>query len=452
MKYKKKRENIVEKHKSRKNKKTKLPQFFVVKLQLKSFSKKKKSLHKKVFFFNLIRKKKKKLHAKKKFFFITKKKPTKKKMLGEFAWDADGASYLGILKQHPLDPEIRSEEGKLFNSVSPEEIKANKKKFPLLYHIFGWYGFFGDDNWDEDREFLEDSLAEEAGFTAWIWYPASFGYSESSFEEVKVTHDPEKKGDIHIHALDGEEIILTTLTKDNLFETQGFEVVKSSELKSKYEFDLCNDTSKRVFETLRDKICLRNHADREVNGRQIYYLTKNLFDELEHDDVMSYFEEKLHLRKLYPLICDCLFTDPEDNELFNAFACVIPAGKHIGPQAVHRDSLYDSVSLFFYLSEPCDPQTGFFPFSHRILTAVKHQISTQQCPKLDVGDVLFMDGKLLHHGLGSTTFVHDQPRILFIFQYRAKCTRAKRSKNIQRALQATSHHPDQFVTNFHHAD
>lgn len=385
------------------------------------------------------------------------KKRIRKKMICEFQWNEDGEWYIGILQRHNVeyDSQRQNIEQKVFLEHIYER-KCLQKKFPLLCSIFGIQNFVTDFAWHADLHWFEEKLIQEHQIRAWIWYPPSFENPSSTFEEVDIYL--ESKFDIRLESLDKDKINFYKIPEYEL-SSVGLQILTHHTLTSVYNLDLQSKNALQVYNIIYEQIQKCHHPDRQVNARQIYYLTSRLFadkqpfvQEILHlgIDIKNFFAKQLHLNNLTPLLSNLLQLDEgggQQLELFDAFVCVIPANKQVNAQTVHRDSLYESVSLFFYLKEPCDPQTGFFTFSHRLLTTVKQGIGTYRKPQIQVGDILLMSGKMLHHGLASTT-IHDTPRLLFIFQYRKKMKRLERSQLLATASEAQRTFPELFPTSF----
>ena len=238
-----------------------------------------------------------------------------------------------------------------------------------------------------------------------IWYPASFDCPTDQFEPVIV--GPELK----INNLEGDIIQFHSL-RENKLQSFGFELIPN--VISNYE---------SFHDWIITKIKM-NENDKCINKRKIFYL-----DTLTQLN-FSLLESKIQFdSNVIDKIKKYLKTD--DLELWNAFVSYIPLGLVCPDQVIHRDCLYDSISLFFYLDDSTDPKTQFFPFSHRLVLCIENGLSVPFIPDLKKGDVFLMDGKLFHGGVKGETSKKD--RLLYVFQYRDKNeTRSSRAKNIKK--------------------
>ncbi len=324
-------------------------------------------------------------------------------MLCEFTW-SDDALYLGIIQRHGYKPH---EKHTAVSEQSPLE-------FQLLQHIFGKEGFVPSSRFDPDRRWLQENLQTSETFEAFIWYPCNMVSLEDQFEKVSISRG-EKKYEIQITSMDGEVIPYTKVSMD--FFPAGFCQLDETKLKDSYDLDL---TSQQDFN--QEIIGLLRHADRTVTRRRIHYLDK-LIPLLP----LTHYEQRLKLERIHPLIRH--FLNVEDIYLWNAFVVVIDANQQIPAQIMHRDTLCESVSLFFYLDDPCDPGTAFWPYSHRLTGAIKEGLTSKVCPKLHKGQMIAIHGRMLHQGCESTTS-HAQRRVLYVFQYRPVMSRSDRSKSI----------------------
>ena len=127
-------------------------------------------------------------------------------------------------------------------------------------------------------------------------------------------------------------------------------------------------------------------------------------------------EKKLGLNKIRPFIAHYLKTE-QKLEIWNWFISSVNSDSDVTNQIVHRDSISDSVSVFLFLDNPTSPPTQFFPFTHRLVEAIRSGISKPVHWNAVPGEILLMDGKLLHGGTRTTTTI-ERPRILMVFQYR----------------------------------
>ncbi len=361
------------------------------------------------------------------FFSTVKKREKTNQMLCECQWGADEQYYLCIIKKSlPFVPDAEQ--------LSIEEDDA----LPLCKQIWGkqaiMKGLISDCYW------LEQQLINREPFSAILWYPASFLCPEDMHEKVTLQYQWRGHFDVDIHSetKDHDRIPMRPVNF-NKFASCGWEVVP-------WKHNQPMSTLSNFHAKLLELVHIQK-PHREVQKRQIYYLSE-LFK--KHGKIaLKEIENDFELHELHPLLKSCMhLTASEELELWNAFVVVIPAGKKVPPQIVHRDSFYQSVSVCFYLDEPCDPQTSMYPFTDRLLNGIRQGFIQPSTPRLlPLENVLIMNGRLLHFGAGSTQ-IHDKTRVLYIFQYRPKMTRAQRSKQVQMASKSVTTGSEATMTTF----
>ncbi len=317
----------------------------------------------------------------------------KKSMLAEFEWAT--TSCLGVLM----------ETGKM------NELINNSSNCPLVSKIFGSDGLLS--GFKKDHEWLEVHLStQEEEFPGFIWYPASFEFPENQIEPVLISCTSNK---LRIFSMDHDEIKWTKLNKNKL-KSMGFDVFPKSILAGDklYEYTL--------------KYIKSTKSEKCINKRKIYY-----FEDLKVIESYIEFNPIIYLKIKESLHC-------EEIELWNAFISFVPVGTTCLNQVVHRDCLYDSISIFFYLDDSNIPMTQFYPMSHRLLSSVQDGFSKPHIPELKTNDILMMDGKLFHGGLKGTPV--NRNRMLYVFQYRDKrekrTTQVKKMKFIEQLAQKDS--------------
>lgn len=379
-------------------------------------------------------------------------------MLCEVAW-TKGQYFLAALIKNPEIPQ----------KVSPQDTDTKEEReslsFPLLNTIFGPYSFLK--GYRKEHEWLQNQLQEfQEPFQATLWYPAFFttpgllsdDSSDSvevdtnvvdtaggdSFEQVLISRSSDEKEQIKIISRKDKSPIEYVVVKP-LFVHFGFQLVTANMLQKKYGFNLLENGPRFHKKVLKE--ISRKDSDRTVKNRLIYYLD-SLFPDMSLGEIAK---EYLDLDYIMPLI-GCLMQWNQrahaQIELFSAFVVVVPTGKEVPDQMIHRDSLYESMSIFFYLDDLCEPRTGFFPFTHRLLQPLEIEQSVLEgefIPKMRRGDVLFMDGRLSHHGLGSHGKVNDRPRVLYVFQFQLKCGRKQQSQQINQYRKQLAQVPHQTV-------
>ncbi len=340
-------------------------------------------------------------------------------MIGEFKW-SDEKKYLGVILEH--------------NHIPPDKHATYSEQnfeidFNLLLNIFGPSGFAMSSRFDADRVWLQENLIKNEMFEAFIWYPANVNTSTDEFEKVHIERG-EAKYDIHItsHGEEDLEVICFYKISPNDFTTNGLSIINEAKMKDTYSIDLSD------YRDFNDEISAKLvHVDRTVTERHIHYL-----DKLIPLQQLSYYEERLGLNRLHNMVK--ILCHADKIELWNAFVVVVEANKLTPIQILHRDAYYDSVSLFFYLDEPCDPGTMFWPLTHRLTGALVEGLCTSQAPKLKVGQILAMHGRMLHQGCPSSS-IHSKQRMLYVFQYRPCMKRAERARvvsEIKHALEMGS--------------
>ncbi len=332
-------------------------------------------------------------------------------MLCEFTW-SDNNTYIGIIQQHPYIPHEKHKE------ISEQDFED---EFALLTNIFGANAFLPSSRFDRDRIWLRENLHQTDKFDAYIWYPADINTRVDAFEKVRIQR-AESKFDIKITAIEEgveeEEVINYSKISKNDFFSAGLCILDETKLKDSYKLDL---SAKLDFN---DEISRKlSQVDRVVTERHIHYL-----DKLLPLEPLIYYEERLGLDKLHPLIKH--FLQEERIELWNAFVVAVESNKLAPAQILHRDSYYDSLSLFFYLDVPCDPGTFFWPFTHRLTGAIKEGLVSEFCPTLKVGNILVMHGRMLHQGCASTV-LQARKRMLYVFSYRSRMPRSQRAKLVE---------------------
>jgi hypothetical protein len=343
-------------------------------------------------------------------------------MLCEIEWDKQ--VYVGVI-QHTETP----------HTYSPEELKGTTTttKYSFLCKTFGESGIVKGKSWNGEQKQFEEEFEQQELVRACIWYPCSFLAPGDTYEQILLQKSPVLKMFGGPQFL---ERIHWSLIDHNL-KTTGYEVFRADSLLKNFHLELTKECK-----YLYDKVLTlaTQTPDREVAQRQIFYLNEK--NHISAKDV----ETSLQLHKIYPLLEK--YFEKKQFELWNAFLCVVPANKMVPAQMVHRDTCYESLSVFFYLRSPCDPQTGFFSFTHRLVMGIKQGIGSQaEKPRLEVGDILLMNGQLFHYGLESTQ-PYPVPRILFIFQYRTVVSRLERSRMVHRFKRITTEYPDYFPTIF----
>lgn len=222
--------------------------------------------------------------------------------------------------------------------------------------------------------------------TGYIWYPASFQYPTDQFEKVIF-----QKNSTKIYSLEMQEIKYQKPCK------QGFEILKDG---------IINENN--FHESVIKFIKTHKSSHKSINKRQIFYL----------DQIEKQVEFNLNVFIIIKNILDC-----SELELWNAFVSYIPKGLDCPDQIIHRDCLYDSVSIFFYLDDSNTPKTQFFPFTNRLID----NLVEPTIPNLSKNQVLIMDGKLLHGGIKGIALDN---RYLYVFQYRnAQQSRSQRIRH-----------------------
>ncbi len=254
-----------------------------------------------------------------------------------------------------------------------------------------------------ELKWLEQIRKSSKKFNGFIWYPASFDSPIDQFESVvisptlEITNQDNEK--INFYLLDG-------------FRSFGFEFITNA---------ISNYNSFHNWIIEKIKI---NQNDKCINKRKIFYLDK--LTDLNLDLLESKIQfDNIVINKIKT------YLKSDEIELWNAFISYIPIGLTCPDQVIHRDCLYDSISLFFYLDESTNPKTQFFPYSHRLLSSIRDNLSIPFIPDLKEADVFLMDGKLFHGGLKGE--VQTKDRILYVFQYRNKKeTRSNRITKIKK--------------------
>ncbi len=322
-------------------------------------------------------------------------------MLAEFNWE--NKTFLGILVQ------------------SHEKTKTTNKTFPKLIELFGVESL--PLGYESDQEWLENLLTEKNDAKGFIWYPVSFESPiKNQYESVHIFTNPNFK----IMTLDEKDEI--KFHKPKGLKSFGFEI-----------FPKAITSFHHLHSLILSKLQTNSTSHKSINKRNIFYLDQltNLnFDQLQEKitfDPLIFFKMKSYLKT-------------DSLQLWNAFVSIVPPGLLCPDQVVHRDCLYDSISLFFYLEEPCQPGTEFFPFTHRLLQGIKENCSQGIIPILKPLDIIMMDGKLYHHGIGGLS---TSKRILYVFQYRdnnqkrnQRCLKLKFIENL------ISNFSDSFPTTF----
>lgn len=341
-------------------------------------------------------------------------------MLCEVVWSND-KKFLGLL-------------GSWSNNVPLE-----RKPLPFIRSLFGAPPI---EQFPSELSWLEEKLQKVEPFTAKIWYPASLEFPEDSFESVTIRRSAAKKQRIEVYSESEQTKISILPILPNDYHSMGLKIFTKRELLDLYDVDL--STGRSFHQSLLKRIHLKAEKrdermegrmeERRVQKRQIYYLN-------DHKEL----EQELGLEKLHPVIKALL--GGSLIEMWNAFVVVIPAGKSVPPQTIHRDSFFDSLSLFFYLDKPNEPQTRFYPFTHRLLRFSE----TAMEPHIEVGDLLIMDGLLCHGGMGSERIrerTNEEPRVLYVLQYRKKMSRKERVKILQERKEIIQRSQSSFPTVF----
>lgn len=329
-------------------------------------------------------------------------------MLAEFEWYETKITFLGVVIQNPITNKTKLNEDFCL---------------PKLIEIFGKEAFLK--GFESDQEWLENNINTRERFKGFIWYPSSFECSQKDqYESITLLYENNR-----LHLFDSDNFSIKYHKLNGLYSF-GYEIFQNCTI----DFNNFNDF---VLKCLR----FQKIPHKTINKRNIYYLDQ--LTKLNLDELTIKFNEKIYEKIKTHLNCENL-------ELWNAFVVIVPSNISCPDQVVHRDCLYDSVSLFFYLDEPTDPGTGFFPFTHRLLLGVKDNCSKPQFPKLNPLDILMMDGKLYHYGLGNNEQVENHSnRMLYVFQYRDKSLiRSKRTSRIKFIEDKIQQFPDQFPTLF----
>ena len=313
-------------------------------------------------------------------------------MLAHFVWE-DNVPCLGVLQSTiEQTPAIETKH----HEIETETDIA--LKFPLLLRLFGAWGFVRGKQNHQYRLELQEKLWRKQPFSFLIWYPLTFQDPEITFETVTIQYK-----DDHITFASDDGSIITMHPLRLTYQDMGYQV-----------FDVSDEIlSKKSFHQLVLDAIATQKPDRVVNQREIYYLPELLQCEITN------IEEKFQF-------------DLDDSNshfvLFQAFCVVV---RHSVPeQVVHRDSWYNSVSVMFYLDEPTEPGTVFYPLTHTLPMGVKDGFSFSIKPHLKLGEAVMIHGRLLHGGLSyDGPDLTDRPRVLYVFQFRpANETRQQRSK------------------------